>query len=227
MLEIKDLYKSYNKKFILKNININVKKNSSLALIGESGAGKTTLSKLILNIEKPTKGQINIREKKVNVVFQDYRSSVNPTFNIDEILKEPFWSTNIKFDKKELKNLLQIFNLPNTILDKYPHQLSGGQLQRVCILRAILSKPDFLILDEAFNALDIYTKAKIVSFLKEQKDLTLFLITHDLEIAVTLCEDIKILYKGDIIESLKSNSLKNVKHPYTKMLIDSIMKLEK
>ncbi|NVJ53265.1 MAG: ATP-binding cassette domain-containing protein [Campylobacteraceae bacterium] len=227
MLEIKDLYKSYNKKFILKNININVKKNSSLALIGESGAGKTTLSKLILNIEKPTKGQINIREKKVNVVFQDYRSSVNPTFNIDEILKEPFWSTNIKFDKKELGNLLQIFNLPNTILDKYPHQLSGGQLQRVCILRAILSKPDFLILDEAFNALDIYTKAKIVSFLKEQKDLTLFLITHDLEIAVTLCEDIKILYKGDIIESLKSNSLKNVKHPYTKMLIDSIMKLEK
>lgn len=227
MLEIKDLYKSYNKKFILKNININVKKNSSLALIGESGAGKTTLSKLILNIEKPTKGQINIREKKVNVVFQDYRSSVNPTFNIDEILKEPFWSTNIKFDKKELENLLQIFNLPNTILDKYPHQLSGGQLQRVCILRAILSKPDFLILDEAFNALDIYTKAKIVSFLKEQKDLTLFLITHDLEIAVTLCEDIKILYKGDIIESLKSNSLKNVKHPYTKTLIDSIMKLEK
>jgi len=227
LLEIKDLYKSYNKKFILKNININVKKNSSLALIGESGAGKTTLSKLILNIEKPTKGQINIREKKVNVVFQDYRSSVNPTFNIDEILKEPFWSTNIKFDKKELENLLQIFNLPNTILDKYPHQLSGGQLQRVCILRAILSKPDFLILDEAFNALDIYTKAKIVSFLKEQKDLTLFLITHDLEIAVTLCEDIKILYKGDIIESLKSNSLKNVKHPYTKTLIDSIMKLEK
>jgi len=227
LLEIKDLYKSYNKKFILKNININVKKNSSLALIGESGAGKTTLSKLILNIEKPTKGQINIREKKVNVVFQDYRSSVNPTFNIDDILKEPFWSTNIKFDKKELENLLQIFNLPNTILDKYPHQLSGGQLQRVCILRAILSKPDFLILDEAFNALDIYTKAKIVSFLKEQKDLTLFLITHDLEIAVTLCEDIKILYKGDIIESLKSNSLKNVKHPYTKTLINSIMKLEK
>jgi len=227
LLEIKDLYKSYNKKFILKNININVKKNSSLALIGESGAGKTTLSKLILNIEKPTMGQINIREKKLNVVFQDYRSSVNPTFNINEILKEPFWSTNIKFDKKELEDLLQIFNLPNTILDKYPHQLSGGQLQRVCILRAILSKPNFLILDEAFNALDIYTKAKIVSFLKEQKDLTLFLITHDLEIAVTLCEDIKILYKGDIIESLKSNSLKNVKHLYTKTLINSIMKLEK
>lgn len=229
MLEIKNLYKKYKKEYVLKDININIEKNSSLALVGESGAGKTTLSKIILNMEKQTKGKITIKEKGINVVFQDYRSSVNPIFKIKEIIKEPFWLKNRKLDEDCLEDLLQTFSLPLNIMEKYPHELSGGQLQRVCILRAILAKPTFLILDEAFSALDIYTKTKIVSYLKnlkKEENLTLLLITHDLQVATSLCENIKILYKGNIIETLKTKELKNAKNSYSKALIDSVIRLE-
>ncbi len=228
MLTIKNLIKKYKKEYILKDINLEIKNNHSLALVGESGAGKTTLSKLILGLEKATKGIINLNKKNINIVFQDYRSSVNPLFKIKEILQEPFWKNKKEFDENELKSLFNKFELPILILEKYPYELSGGQLQRVCIIRALLSKPNFIILDEAFSAIDATTKIKILKVLKELKEknnLSYLLISHDLQLATALCDEIKILYKGEIIESLKTNSLKEAKHKYTKLLINSVITL--
>jgi len=229
MLKIKNLWKKYKKEFVLKEINLNLQKNSSLALVGESGAGKTTLSRLILGIETPTKGNIHIDKNSMSVVFQDYRNSVNPLFTIIEILKEPFWLKKTTFSNEKLEDLLKTFNLSKSLLDKYPHELSGGQLQRVCILRAILTKPSFLILDEAFSALDVSTKSQVVTYiknLKKEQNLTIFLITHDLEVATSLCENIKILFKGEVVESLKTNCLGQAQNQYTKLLIDSIIPLK-
>ncbi|WP_404319910.1 ABC transporter ATP-binding protein [Malaciobacter canalis] len=229
MLKIINLWKKYKKEFVLKDINLNIQKNSSLALVGESGAGKTTLSRLILGIDTPTKGDINIDNNSMSVVFQDYRNSVNPLFTIIEILKEPFWLRKITFSNERLEDLLKTFNLSKSLLDKYPHELSGGQLQRVCILRAILTKPSFLILDEAFSALDVSTKSRVVTYIKslqKQQNLTILLITHDLEVATSLCENIKILFKGEVVESLKTNCLGQAQNQYTKLLIDSIIPLK-
>lgn len=228
MLKIENLTKTYNKIDVLKNINIELNNSESLAIVGESGSGKSTLSKLILNLEKPTKGKIVLDEKKVSVVFQDYRSSVNPIFTIKQILDEPFWNSSKKISFDKLEQYLKKLDLDNDILEKFAHELSGGQIQRVCILRAILSNPSFLILDEALSALDISTKVKIIQLLeelKEKKNLRYFLITHDLEVATALCENIKVLYKGQVVESIKSTQLKEAKHPYTKELLNSIVLL--
>ncbi|RXJ94630.1 peptide ABC transporter ATP-binding protein [Malaciobacter molluscorum] len=229
MLKIKNLTKTYNKIDVLKDINIDLKSNESIAIVGESGSGKSTLAKLILKLEKPTKGKIVLDEKKVSIVFQDYRSSVNPIFTIKQILDESFWETSQTILNAQLEIYLKKLELDNSILEKFPHELSGGQIQRVCILRSLLSNPSFLILDEALSALDISTKVNIISLLQELKDkkgLTYFLITHDLEVATALCENIKVLYKGKIVESLKTNNLKHIKHPYTKELLDSIVLLK-
>ncbi|RXJ87231.1 ABC transporter ATP-binding protein [Arcobacter sp. CECT 8985] len=229
MLKIENLCKIYNKTDILKDINIDLKSNESIAIVGESGSGKSTLAKLILKLEKPTKGKITLNKKKVSVVFQDYRSSVNPIFTIKQIIDEAFWQTSHTILESELEIYLKKLELDNSILEKFPHELSGGQLQRVCILRSLLSNPSFLILDEALSALDVSTKVNIISLLQElknKKNLTYFLITHDLEVATALCENIKVLYKGQIVESLKSNNLKHIKHPYTKELLNSIVLLK-
>ncbi len=226
MLKIINLYKIYEKNVILEKINLTINNSKSLALIGENGAGKTTLCKLILGLEKPTSGQIIKNISEINIVFQDYRSSVNPLFKVKKIIQEPFWLKNKKFCKIRLKNFLKELNLLPNILEKFPHELSGGQLQRICILRALLAKPSFLILDEALNALDIFTKTKVISLLKKlqkEENLTIFFITHDLQIASTLCDEIKILKNGKIIESLHKNYLNKAQNSYTKKLIDSVM----
>ncbi len=229
MLTIKNLNKKYQDEYVLKDINLSMQTKYSLALVGESGAGKSTLSKLILGLEKPSSGKINLEKKSLSVVFQEYRSSVNPSFKIKQILEEPFWISKKKFELKEIEKLFTKFELPISLLNKYSHELSGGQLQRVCIIRALLSNPSFLILDEAFSAIDASTKTKIVKVLKNLKEeqvISYLLISHDLQIATALCDEIKILYKGEIIESLETKSLKNAKEEYTKMLINSVVTLD-
>lgn len=226
MLEIINISKKYKKETALDNINLSIDSSTSIALIGESGSGKTTLCKLILDIEKPSSGKIIKNIPKINIVFQDYRSSVNPLFKVKQILREPFWLEKKIFNEIKLNKFLEELNLLPNILDKFPHELSGGQLQRVCILRAILGEPSFLILDEALNALDIFTKDKVITFLKrlkKEENLNYFLITHDLQVASALCDEIKILKKGKIIESLKINSLKKAQNSYTKELINSVI----
>lgn len=188
-------------------------------------------------LEEASFGEIYIENKKlkswlkenksaISIVFQDYRSSINPNFKIIEALQEPYWQKKQQITLKQIEELLTQVELPSWVLNSYIHELSGGQVQRVCIARALLSNPQILILDEALNALDIYTQTQIIKLLKKlqkEKNLTYFFITHDLESASALCEEIAVLYKGNIVETLNINNLKNAKHFYTKALIQAVI----
>ncbi|RXJ81011.1 ABC transporter ATP-binding protein [Arcobacter sp. F2176] len=239
MLQLKNINKSYKKDLILNDINLKINKNSTMGLVGESGSGKTTLAKLILGLENPSNGEIyinniplskwqKINKGKMSIVFQDYRSSINPHFCIEEALQEPLWGKT-KLSKDEIKKILKQVELSENILFKYPHELSGGQLQRVCIARALILKPKFLVFDEALSALDVSTQVQIIHLLqkiKEQYELTYLIITHDLELASSLCDEITILKDGNIIEIINSKYLNKVNHSYTKALLDAVIPLK-
>lgn len=247
LLEVKDVYKSYSKigsvggkdkLNVLQGINFCVKKGECVGLIGESGSGKSTLSRLILGLEKANSGTILIEGQPVNkwikksqgqmsVVFQDYNSSTNPRFTVKEIIAEPmmaFGKSN-KIEEK-VEELLVRVGLSGSLMDRYPHELSGGQVQRVCIARAISTNPKFIVLDEAISSLDVSIQAQILKLLKKLKtdlDMTYLFIAHDLQAVANLCDQVLFLYKGKIVENVSSNNLINVKNDYAQRLLNSVM----
>jgi len=242
MLCLENISKSYTQKEkVLKNINLCLPKNASLALVGESGSGKSTLARLILGLEKADSGNISIEGKNLkkwkkknkggmSVVFQDYTSSINPRFLIKDILQEALWQEKKRLNETELKELLSQVELSAKVLKSYPHELSGGQLQRICIARSLVLKPRLLILDEALSSLDVSTQAQVVALLKrlqEEYKMSYLFISHDLESASAVCDEIAVLYEGQIVEKFSTCKLKDTKHFYTKKLLDSIMPLRK
>jgi nickel transport system ATP-binding protein len=242
MLRLENISKSYTQKEkVLKNINLCLPQNASLALVGESGSGKSTLARLILGLEKADSGNISIEGKKLkewkkknkggmSVVFQDYTSSINPRFLIKDILQEALWQEKKRLNETELKELLSQVELSAKVLKSYPHELSGGQLQRICIARSLVLKPRLLILDEALSSLDVSTQAQVVALLKrlqEEYKMSYLFISHDLESASAVCDEIAVLYEGQIVEKFSTCKLKDTKHFYTKKLLDSIMPIRK
>ena len=168
----------------------------------------------------------------MNVVFQDYTTSVNPRFKVFDIIAESFLNTNIK--KKDLKyhivDLLIQVGLDESYLNRYPHQLSGGQLQRVCIARAIALKPKFILLDEAISSLDVSVQVQILDLLielKEKYKLSYLFITHDLTAVTYICDKVVFFQNGTIVEEIDDiNELKHIKHDYSKMLLGSVLDVE-
>lgn len=242
MLRLENISKSYTQKEkVLKNINLCLPPNASLALVGESGSGKSTLARLILGLEKADSGNISIERKNLtewkkknkggmSVVFQDYTSSINPRFLVKDILQEALWQEKKRLNETELKELLSQVELSAKVLKSYPHELSGGQLQRICIARSLVLKPRLLILDEALSSLDVSTQVQVVALLKRlQKEykMSYLFISHDLESASAVCDEIAVLYEGQIVEKFSTCKLKDTKHFYTKKLLDSIMPLRK
>ncbi|WP_304969591.1 ABC transporter ATP-binding protein [Romboutsia ilealis] len=176
-LQVKDINKSYRKygkiekQQVLKDVNFIIKEGECVGLLGESGSRKSTLSRLILGLEKPDSGSILIEDLnvkkwikenqgKMSVVFQDYTSSSNPNFTVKEIILEPL---------KVLGKKENLDKITEDLLDRYLHELSGGQLQRVCIARSISTKPKFIVLDEAISSLDVSIQAQILELLKDLK----------------------------------------------------------
>lgn len=200
-LQVKDINKSYRKygkiekQQVLKDVNFIIKEGECVGLLGESGSRKSTLSRLILGLEKPDSGSILIEDLnvkkwikenqgKMSVVFQDYTSSSNPNFTVKEIILEPL---------KVLGKKENLDKITEDLLDRYPHELSGGQLQRVCIARSISTKPKFIVLDEAISSLDVSIQAQILELLKDLKDelnITYLFIAHDLQVVTYLCDRI-------------------------------------
>ncbi|MET3210830.1 UNVERIFIED_CONTAM: nickel transport system ATP-binding protein [Paenibacillus sp. PvR008] len=203
-VQVEKLSKSYpkdggwfNKKTkILKDIQFSIRKGECLGLIGESGSGKSTLSRMILGLEKPSKGEVNIEgipvskwirsnKGKMSVVFQDYTSSVNPQFTVHSIIAEPMGALGDDQNLDERINaLLFKMGLPHAVIHKYPHELSGGQLQRVCIARAISTEPEFIVLDEAISSLDVSVQAQILELLRslqQEMNMTYLFVAHDLQ----------------------------------------------
>lgn len=243
LLEVKNIEFSYgrrklkrNNANILKNVSFSLNEGECLGLIGESGSGKSTLGRIILGLEKQQKGTItfngvlnrDIWQKELNVVFQDYTTSVNPRFKVIDIIKETLLEKKLNREELEKKviELLEQVGLNKDYLYRYPYELSGGQLQRVCIARAISQKPKFILLDEAISSLDVSVQVQVLDLLielKEKYNLSYLFITHDLSAVTYICDKVMFLKNGEIIEKIDDiKDLKYVKNEYSRALLDSV-----
>ena len=227
----------------LKNINIRLKKGECIGIVGESGCGKSTLARIIVGIERKTSGKIIFdnkeiegisKTKDIQMIFQNPLSSFNPRMKIVDYMWEPL-RNYFKLSKKDsiplIKKSLMDVGLDENALEKYPHEFSGGQLQRITIARAIIIKPKLIVCDEITSALDVSVQKQILELLKKlQKDLDLsyLFIGHDLAVVQDISQKIVVIYMGEIVEELNSIDLKTkAKHPYTKLLLNSVFEVDK
>ena len=227
----------------LKNINIRLKKGECIGIVGESGCGKSTLARIIVGIERKTSGKIIFdnkeiegisKTKDIQMIFQNPLSSFNPRMKIVDYMWEPL-RNYFKLSKKDsiplIKKSLMDVGLDENALEKYPHEFSGGQLQRITIARAIIIKPKLIVCDEITSALDVSVQKQILELLKKlQKDLDLsyLFIGHDLAVVQDISQKIVVMYMGEIVEELDSVDLKSkAKHPYTKLLLNSVFEIDK
>jgi oligopeptide/dipeptide ABC transporter ATP-binding protein len=226
-------------------ITFNIKKGETLGLVGESGCGKTTTGRCILQLEKATEGDIlyqgvnlnNLGNKemvpyrqKIQVIFQDPYSSLNPRMKIRDILTEPMRVHNIISDSagrdRRVLELLSVCGLSARFADRYPHEMSGGQRQRVGIARALAMNPEFIVCDEAVSALDVSIQAQVINLLEDLRDefgLTYLFIAHDLSVVRHLCHRVAVMYLGKMVELAECDELfDNPIHPYTKALLNAV-----
>ena len=239
ILSIRNLNKTFESGFKLKNINFDIKEGEVVSLIGESGSGKTSISKIIVGLLK-AEGQILFKgmdilkypKKKINgkiqMIFQSPYSSLNPKYKIKDIILEGVIYQKVL--KKEenideyLSNILNEVGLDKEILNKYPYELSGGQRQRVGIARAVAVKPDLIIADEILTALDALTQIQILELfqkLKENKKISYLFISHDINVVKKISDRLLIIKDGEIIESgSKEKIFSKPEKEYTKKLIE-------
>lgn len=230
---------------VLKDISMEVNQGDCLAILGESGSGKSTLGRILIGLLKPTSGKYyfmdkepykNKKDKKflsknVSVVFQDYNTSVNPRFTVREIIGESLTVLQKKSKQKinKLERTIEYLNavgLNESYLDRFPHQLSGGQLQRVCIARAIAIEPKVILFDEAISSLDAHTQVQIMDLLREiqhKYSLTYLFITHDLTSVTYLCNRVMFLYQGKITEMIDVEEIAITEDEYAKRLLSTII----
>lgn len=234
MLEVKALSKNF-RLAAVKNVSFTLQKGEILGLVGESGSGKSTLGKMLLRLIPSSSGKIfldgeEITQKKekrlarrMQMIFQDPYSSLNPRMNVDNILGEP---TKIHALPNRVDELLDLVGLPLTAKKKYPHEFSGGQRQRIGIARALALNPDFIVCDEPISSLDISIQAQIVNLLLELKKelkLTFLFIAHDISMVRFISNRIAVMKQGEIVEINDAETLyAEPQHPYTKLLLSSI-----
>ncbi|MFN2748275.1 MULTISPECIES: ABC transporter ATP-binding protein [Bacillus] len=246
MLKVNRLEKSYQtggifsrkRQKILKNISFECKRGECLGIIGESGSGKSTLGRLLTGIEKPDKGTVRfegqnvekrqVRQGNISVVFQDYKSSINPFFTVEEAIMEPIKAQNKgkKPDDRTVHQLLHQVGLNPSYKNKYPHELSGGEVQRVCIARAVSTEPTCILLDEAISSLDVSVQIQILGLLKKLKtiyNMSYIFITHDIQAAAYICDRVIIFKDGQIEEIKNINQLKDVQTEYARNLLQKLI----
>ncbi|MCI4136515.1 nickel import ATP-binding protein NikE [Bacillus vallismortis] len=230
---------------VLSSISFSIEKGTCFGLLGPSGAGKSTLGKVLLGLERPQSGQIlfqghdiyqaeqSIRRKirrDLQAVFQDSHSAVNPRMTAEQIIAEPlenYERLTIDEQRRTIIELLERVGLREDDLTKYPHQFSGGQLQRINIARAISLKSKLIVLDESVSSLDMVTQTRILDLLKELKDdfgLSYFFITHDLKAAYQLSDTLGVLDNGTLVELYDSkHQFFASDHPAVKKMKSSIL----
>jgi len=224
-------------------VSLALHSNESQGVIGESGCGKTTLLKTLIGLYTPTGGEIRFRgndisefdrsdwkefRRNVQIIFQDPFDSLDPKLTIREALQEPLKIHNISNQEERIRNVLEQVELnpPEKYLDRFPNQMSGGELQRVSIARALILEPEVILADEPVSMLDVSTQASILNLLSElteDLDVSMFYISHDLSTVSYVCDRINVMYLGRIVESAPTTQLlDDPQHPYSQALIDAV-----
>ncbi|WP_394248441.1 dipeptide ABC transporter ATP-binding protein [Arthrobacter pityocampae] len=250
IVEIRDLTKVYKRRgskedfYAAKNVTLDIPRGQTVAIVGESGSGKTTTARMLLKLIEPTSGtmtfdgldvatldkaQLNDFRQRVQPIFQDPYSSLNPMFTIERIVEEPL-NAYKRGSKKEraarVRELMDQVSLPQNALRRYPAELSGGQRQRVAIARALALKPELIVCDEPVSALDVLVQAQILKLLgdlQSELGLSYLFISHDLAVVRLISDYVCVMKDGELVEAASSEEVfQNPRHPYTRKLLASI-----
>ncbi|MFV0281179.1 MAG: ABC transporter ATP-binding protein [Rhodoblastus sp.] len=249
LLEIRNLTKRFylrggNVVRAVEDVSFSIRRGETFALVGESGCGKTTVTKLVLGLEKPTSGDIlfddvdlsvasakEMRDyrRRAQAVFQDPYSSLNPRLRVETIIAEPLMAHGVGdrgSRKARVLEMLDVVGLPKTAADLYPHEFSGGQRQRVAIARALALKPSFMVLDEPISALDVSVRAQILNLLADIQDefgLTYLIVAHDLALVEHFSSSVGVMYLGTIAELGPTGEVfSRPSHPYSQALLAAV-----
>ena len=229
----------------LQDISFTVERGETLGIVGESGCGKSTLGRCILQLLKPDEGRVvwmgtditkvpqeemRKRRKDLQIIFQDPQASLNPRMTVGEIVADPLKTLMPELNREQRRQrvmeMMEAVGLQPEMINRYPHEFSGGQAQRIGIARALITEPKLIVCDEPVSALDVSIQAQILNLLSELKDqfgLTLIFISHNLSVVRHVSDRIMVLYLGRIVELASGDELYlDAKHPYTKALLTAV-----
>ncbi|MGA0570248.1 ABC transporter ATP-binding protein [Variovorax sp. VNK109] len=230
-------------------VSFEIPKGQTLALVGESGCGKSTVARLLVGLYEPTRGTMvfdgvdahqefktprgRLLRRRVQMIFQDPYASLNPRWTVEDIIGEPLKEHDLITDSAALKErvgqLLKSVGLSPLDMVKYPHQFSGGQRQRISIARALATEPEFLVCDEPTSALDVSVQAQVLNIMKDlqrKQGLTYLFISHNLAVVRHVSDRVGVMYLGRLVEVADKKTLfASPRHPYTRMLLDAIPKM--
>ena len=253
MLEVSKVSKSYTsgfwrnrKTYAVQNISFQIKDGEIFGLIGESGSGKTTTSRIIMGFLKPDQGsvlykgrdlaQLNKRQwaeirREIQMIFQHPQMTFNPRFTVYDCCAEPIRRFHLAKDREQERAMvlavLDSVGVPRDQLQKFPHEISGGQAQRISIARTLQLNPRLLICDEPTSMLDVSVQAQIISLLREQQrqsGFSILYISHNLDVVRAVCQRVAVMQGGEIVEMGAVNEIyQSPQHPYTKQLLDSVI----
>ena len=229
VLQIQHVSKSFGSLRAVDDVSISLEQGDHLAIIGESGCGKTTLAKMMLGLIRPDTGTIKAEAYSLQMVFQDPYQSLDPLWNVREILKEALWkdssTSGVEEVQMKLEKMLKAVGLDPQVLQRFPHEFSGGERQRIAIARALLASPRVLVLDEAVSALDTLVQKQVLDLLtklKQEFDLTYIFISHNLRLVRNFSDKIVVMCHGKIVEEGQAGAvLGSPRHPYTKKLLEA------
>lgn len=227
------------------DVSFQIERGKTLGIVGESGCGKSTIGRTILRLLEPTSGsvifdgvdlttlskeELRIMRQKMQIIFQDPFSSLDPRMTVSQTIAEPLKLHGIIKDKKareqRVLELMDTVGLAERLYDTYPHELDGGRRQRIGIARALAMKPKFIVCDEPVSALDVSIQAQILNLMEDiqdQEGLTYIFITHDLSVVNHFADDIAVMYMGRMVEKAPAEELfENPLHPYTQALLSAI-----
>jgi len=204
-------------------VSFEVAKGETLALVGESGCGKSTVARLIVGLHAPTEGRLEFHGRRMQMIFQDPYASLNPRWRVRRIIEEPMLFLE---KKREVAELLRQVGLSPDDAERYPHEFSGGQRQRISIARALAGEPDFLVCDEPTSALDVSVQAQILNLMRDLQarlGLTYLFISHNLAVVSQVADRVGVMYAGRIVELAPAAEIfSRPRHPYTRMLLDAV-----